>query len=360
MKRPGKSLSDVHACACRSVSADGGTDCAERKNVPGTRWVLIFLLSCAGLSGAAQQYSPRTHFYENSLAYNPATAGIEEEIPIRLNFRQQWTGLKDAPYSQTLSSNGFTGRHLGLGLVLYNDAAGPSRNTGMQASVARHFALDDDGKRWFSFGMAMLLYQYKFDVRRLETDVPNDPAVTALAQQNSRLVPDVAAGFYINDENGFVGISCLNLIQTKSDILTSPDNVNTIERGYYLFAGYRFPLNESFSLEPVTLVKMTETAAWQADVMVKANYNQYWGGLSYRTNDAVSALFGVRVDMFSFSYSYDYPVSEIGSFNKGTHEVTATVHIFNATSRSGSVSREGGGGGGVRDRSFNPVPKRRR
>jgi type IX secretion system PorP/SprF family membrane protein len=320
---------------------------------------LSALLLCLAQLAYAQQYSPRTHFYENSLAYNPATAGIEPEIPIRLNFRQQWTGLDDAPYTQTLSSHGFAGKHIGLGLVLYNDVAGPSRNTGMQASVARHFALDEDGKRWFSFGMSMLLYQYKFDVRRLRTDVANDPAVDALARQNSRLVPDVAAGFYLNDANGFVGISCMNLMESKSDIFVTPDNQNTIERAYYFFGGYRFPVNDAFSMEPVTLIKVTETAAWQADVMLKANYNQYWGGFSYRTGDAVSALVGMRIDMFSFGYSYDYPVSDIAGFNKGTHEITAAVHIFNAISKAGPLENEDGGGG-RRGNTFNPAPPRKR
>jgi type IX secretion system PorP/SprF family membrane protein len=317
-----------------------------------------FLLCLAQLVNA-QQYSPRTHFYENSLAYNPATAGIEPEIPIRLNFRQQWTGLDDAPYTQTLSSHGFAGKHMGLGMVLYNDVAGPSRNTGMQATVARHFGLDEDGKRWFSFGMSMLLYQYKFDVRRLRTDVANDPAVDALARQNSRLVPDVAAGFYVNDANGFAGISCMNLMETKSDIFITPDNQNTVERAYYLFGGYRFPVNDALSIEPVTLIKVTETAAWQADVMLKANYNQYWGGFSYRTGDAVSALVGMRIDMFSFSYSYDYPVSDIAGFNNGTHEITAAVHIFNAISKEGPLDNETGSGG-RRGKTFNPAPPRKR
>jgi type IX secretion system PorP/SprF family membrane protein len=320
------------------------------------RKLMVGILAGLMHVGYAQQYTPRTHFYENSLSYNPAIAGSEQEIPIRLNFRQQWTGLEDAPYTQTLSSHGFSGKNLGLGLVIYNDVSGPSRNTGLQASVSRIFALDEDQKRWFSFGMSLLLYQYKFDVRRLQTDLPNDPAVDALARQNSRLVPDMAAGFYLNDENGFVGISCMNLIQTKSDIFVTPDNVNTVERAYYLFAGYRFPLNDAFSVEPVTLVKVTEASAWQADVMVKGNYNNYWAGLSYRTGDAVAILVGMRIDMFSFAYSYDYPVSEIGNFNRGTHEITAAVHIFNAISKAGSLEKEGG----TRGKSFNKAPKRRR
>lgn len=307
----------------------------------------------------SQQYSPRTHFYENSIVFNPATAGIEDEIPIRLNFRQQWTGLEDAPYSQTLSSHAFAGRNIGLGLVLYNDVAGPSRNTGIQTSVARHFALDNDGKRWFSFGMSMLLYQYKFDTRRIRTDVPNDPAVYKLERQNGRLVPDIAAGFYLNDENGFVGVSCLNLMETKSDIFITSDNPNTIERAYYLFGGYRFPLNESLSFEPVALVKVTEAKAWQADVMAKVNYEQYWGGVSYRTDDAISVLVGVRLDMFSFGYSYDYPISDIGGFNNGTHEITAAVHIFNAISKRGPLDNESASPG-RRGKTFNPTPPRRR
>jgi type IX secretion system PorP/SprF family membrane protein len=295
----------------------------------------IFTVSVA----AAQQYSPRTHFYQNSLAYNPAISGTEEEVPIRLNFRQQWTGLDDAPNSQTLSSHGYVGKNVGLGVVLYNDVAGPSRNTGLQASMARHFALDKEGKRWFSFGLALVMYQYKFDLDRLKTDTPNDPAVLALASQNSRLTPDLVAGFYINDENGFVGISCMNMIQNKSDMLDQSNNFNTVARSYYLFAGYKFPVNKELSIEPATLFKVTEAKVWQADVMVKVNYNNYWGGISYRTSDALSLLLGMRVDLFGIGYSYDYPVSGIGNYNKGTHEITATVYIFNSISRSGPLEK---------------------
>lgn len=319
-----------------------------------TKLVICLLLFTVMVK--AQQYSPRTHFYENSLAYNPAISGTEEEIPIRLNFRQQWTGLEDAPYSQALSAHAFAGRNVGLGLVLYNDVAGPSRNTGMQASMARHFALDKESKRWLSFGLSMLLYQYKFDVERLKTDVPNDPAVLALAKQNSRLTPDMSAGVYVNDDNGFVGLSCMNLIENKTDILDQSNNFNTVKRTYYLYGGYKFPLNKEASIEPVALIKVTEAKVWQADIMVKGNYKSYWAGLSYRTSDAASVLLGGRIDMFSFAYSYDYPVSGINKFNNGTHEITATVHIFNATSRKGPLEKIEPGN---RRKSFNKAPHRR-
>jgi type IX secretion system PorP/SprF family membrane protein len=227
--------------------------------------------------------------------------------------------------------------------VLYNDVAGPTRNTGFQGSVARHFAMDKEGKRWFSFGMSLQMFQFKFDVDRLQTDIPNDPAVQALARQNSRLSPDMSAGIYLNDENGFIGLSCSNMIQTKADIFKVGNNVNTVQRAYYLLAGYRFAASAQVVVEPVGLLKVTEAASWQADIMVRGIFNSnYWAGLSYRSGDAVSVLFGLRADMISFSYSYDYPVSKIGSFNTGTHEITAGVHIFNASSRYGTLQKPKG------------------
>jgi len=315
------------------------------------------LYSLTVITAVAQQYAPHTHFYQNSLIYNPAIAGTEDEIPIRVNFRQQWSGMDDAPTSQTLSSHAFVGRNVGLGLVLYNDLAGPSRNTGFQASAARHFALDKEGKRWLSFGLSLMLYQYKFDLSRLRTDIPNDPAVIALATQNSRITPDMTSGVYINDENGFIGFSCMNMIQNKQNILDQSANLNTVMRTYYMFAGYRFPLNKDVSIEPVAFVKVTEARVWQADMMVKANYNKCWAGLSYRTGDAASLLAGFRVDMFSFAYSYDYPVTGIGNYNRGTHEITAAVHIFNATSRQGPLERIEPAD---RRHGFNKAPRRRR
>ncbi len=319
--------------------------------------ILLFSLVMITASATAQQFSPRTHFFQNYIVYNPAVAGTEDEVPIRLNFRQQWTGLKDAPYSQTLTSHGFVGKNVGLGVVLYNDAAGPIRNTGFQAAAARHFALDKDSKRWFSFGMSLILYQYKFDTDRLRTDIPNDPAVLALASQDSRLTPDIAAGVYLNDDNGFVGISCQNLIQNKSDLLDQTDNINSVERTYYLIGGYKFPLNDKTSIEPLTMIKVTEAMAWQADVMVRINYDKWWGGLSYRTGDAASILAGVRIDVFSFAYSYDYPITGLGNFNSGTHEITAGVYLFNAISKKGPLEKVESGR--RRSGGFNPKGPRK-
>lgn len=316
----------------------------------------ILIVLFAGIWGvaSAQQASPRTQFYQNRLAYNPAVAGSDKEIPITMNFREQWMGIDYAPSTQTLSSHAFAGRNVGLGLVIANDVAGPSRNTGFQAAMSRHFAIDREGKRFFSFGMSLLLYQFRFDVDQLKTDIPNDPAVAALAKQNSRMTPDMGAGIYLSDERGYAGISCLNMIQTKSDIFNVENSANTIKRIYYLLAGYRFPVNHEFSIEPLGLLKMTEAFSWQADIMVKAYYNNYWAGLAYRTDDAAAALLGLRLDMFSFSYSYDYPVSKIGSFNSGTHEVTASVFIFNATSRYGPLKKD------ERKKSRYKSPSRRR
>jgi type IX secretion system PorP/SprF family membrane protein len=316
-------------------------------------FILFFV--AASITVCAQQYAPRTQFYETRLAYNPAVAGSEKEVPILVNFRQQWVGLDDAPVTQALYAHGFLGKGMGMGAVLYNDLAGPSRNSGLQISAARHFAMDGTGKRWLSFGMSLMLYQFRFDTDRLKTDIQNDPAVMNLARQNSRLTPDLSSGVYINDDNGYVGISCQNIIQNQLDLFNKESSANSIERTYYFLAGYKFATNPDFSIEPLTQIKLTEVGAWQGNFMVKTHYKTYWAGLSYSTGDAVGILLGGRKDIFSFSYSYDYPVSKIQTFNKGTHEITVGGFLFNSLGRTGPLEKRE-----ERRKHFNSQSRKRR
>lgn len=296
--------------------------------------ILLLVINAAGLL-QAQQYLPRTQFYENRIMYNPAVAGSEKEIPIALNFRRQWTGMEDSPSAEVISSHAYSGRQVGLGLSIYNDVTGPARNTGIQAAVARHFPLGRNTDYFFTFGMSLLLYQFKFDTDRLRTYQPNDPAVQALANQNSKITPDLGVGFYISNEKSFIGISCINLVQNKSEIFSPITNSNTINRNYYLMAGYNFPVSDKLSLEPLLLSKINETLVWQTDIMVKAHLGNSWTGLAYRTGDAIAVLAGIHIDMFSFGYSYDFSVGPIGSYNTGSHEITVIGYLFDAVTRYG-------------------------
>ncbi|MEO1050955.1 MAG: type IX secretion system membrane protein PorP/SprF [Bacteroidota bacterium] len=288
----------------------------------------------------AQQISQRTQFYVNRFAVNPAVAGSEQEIPILLNVRRQWLGINEAPVTQTFSAHGFTGKSMGLGLIVYNDIAGPSRNTGFTFSAARHFQLQERSNNWFSFGMSLNLYQYTFDAAKLQTDIPDDPAVVNMLNETSRLSPDITAGVYASGDDWFAGASAAFLVQNGSNIFDIDFNPNALRRTYYVMGGYKFRGSTEFALEPSFLVKATEAAPIQADLVVKGYYNQSWVGLAYRTGDAVAGMLGFRFDIIAFAYSYDLIMSEVNEFSTGTHEFTLGFYLYDPESRNGPVKRE--------------------
>jgi len=50
--------------------------------------------------------------------------------------------------------------------------------------------------------------------------------------------------------------------------------------------------------------------------------NKYWGGLSYRIQDAVVFMAGINIaGGLSIGYSYDLPTSKIITVSSGSHEI---------------------------------------
>ncbi len=74
--------------------------------------------------------------------------------------------------------------------------------------------------------------------------------------------------------------------------------------------------------KPSSLVK-TDFSSLQCDLTARVEYdNKYWGGLSYRFQDAVMFLAGLNVTGgLSIGYSYDLPTSQIITVSSGSHEI---------------------------------------
>ena len=310
---------------------------------------LIALVVCITSAACvqAQQLGQRSQFYLNRFAYNPAVAGSESSIPIMLNVRQQWIGIDDAPSSQTFMSHAYTGKGMGVGVVIYNDVAGPARNTGFNLSAARHFkvkGVDRGESTWLSVGMGALLYNYFIDAEELTTDpdeVRNDPAIDRLLAENSRLSADISFGVYLGNDTWFLGISAVNLIQTEQDIFTEAFNRNNLRRTYFAVAGYKHPLNTQFALEPAVFVKGTENGVFQGDVLLKGYFHQHYLGIGYRSDDAMVAMLGMTLkDFFQFAYSYDLTTSDLSDYNNGTHEVTVVMNLVAPISRDGRNNKK--------------------
>ncbi len=295
--------------------------------------IIVLLVVLAG-NVSAQQISLNSQYLFNEMLVNPGATGTKDYIPVQINFRKQWTNFSGAPTTQFASVHAKIYKKMGFGGSLYNDVTGPSRRTGLSINTAYHLQLDRKNYHTLGMGIGLSLSQHIIDVNRLNTYLPDDPAV--LKGYNSQFVPDANFGlFYRYKNQGFAGLSAYNLVQMNRDLFNFDQAIsNTLRRTYYFIAGYTFPLSSTFDLKTTGLVKGIETGTVQADITALAVFKkQVWLGFSYRHADAVSVLFGAQLGVFKFGYSYDYTLSDIGKYSNGSHEIFLELQL----SKGGSM-----------------------
>src|ERR1035437_8111023 len=94
-----------------------------------TTTIVTLLLS---LGVFAQQDAGFSMYFFNPLYFNPGYAGSREAFSGTLVDRNQWIGVSGAPTTQSLTMHSaLPNVRLGLGLQIYNDQAGPMKNTGI-------------------------------------------------------------------------------------------------------------------------------------------------------------------------------------------------------------------------------------
>ena len=281
--------------------------------------ILTISLFILGLSTIkSQQIGLTSQYLFNDFAINPAVAGTKSYSPLSISFRRQWLGIDEAPVTQNLMYHTFLGESTGIGGHVFNDASGPSRRTGISTTFA--YNIKTSKKTKLSFGISGSLTQFSINRDRLITDIPGDIAIINL---NNQLIGDCNFGIYWSGEKHFVGVSGYNLFENKTDLtsLTTPIT-NTLNRVFYAHGGYNFKLGAVIEIQPSMIVRMMNNNLVQLDGNLKLTVkNAYSLGISYRNKDAIAFIAGINLGTTTVGYSYDLGISEIKTYNSGTHEV---------------------------------------
>jgi type IX secretion system PorP/SprF family membrane protein len=281
----------------------------------------IFLF--ASLSG--QQVALNSQYLFNDLAINPAVAGMKNYTPLTFSFRRQWAGIDEAPVTQHLIAHTYIGKSAGAGVNFYNDASGPTRRTGLNTSFSYNVKTGNRSK--LSFGLAGSLTQFIVDRDRLITDIPGDIAV--LNNSNNQLIADCNFGLYWSGDRHFLGVSGFNLFENKTDLfaLTTPV-INTLDRIFYGHGGYNFKVGAVIDIQPSVVFRYMLNSPFQLDGNLKFTVKDaFWLAGSYRMNDAISIMGGVDLGSFQVGYAYDLGISEIKTYNTGSHELFIGIKL---------------------------------
>ena len=291
------------------------------------RIIYILLVGLITNTAAGQQLPHLSQYMFNDFFMNPAVAGTKNYSPLMLTIRNQWTGLNDAPTTQTLSFHSPIFKDMGLGGIIVNDKTGPVSQTGIQLSYAYHLSLKQNS--YLSFGLSGLLYQHVFDKDLIILDDPNDQAMQGGGKEKS-IVPEASFGVHLYGKKYYVGFSAPQLFQSKVKCdRGSEQQINRLVRHYFVMGGYKFNLNEKFQIEPSLLFKAIVNAPVQVDINAKFIYMEMvWAGLSYRSQESIVAMLGFEYKKFSLGYSYDYTLTTIRKYSTGSHELFLAYRLL--------------------------------
>lgn len=278
---------------------------------------------------SAQQIALNSQYMYNEFSFNPAVAGTKNFAPLTFSFRRQWMGINEAPVTQNLSFHSFVGKNSGAGVQLYNDVSGPTRRTGLSGTFSYAIKTSDATK--LSFGLSASVTQFMMDRDRMNTEIPDDIAV--LNNTFNQLIPDFNFGMYWYGERHYVGVSGYNLLQSGDDLFDLTTNVvNTLDRTIFAHAGYLFPIGDQFGIEPGVMTRYMFNAPFSFDGNLKFIYKDaYWLGASYRFQDAISIMVGADLGVLEFGYSYDLGLSNMATYNSGSHEIFITAKLNKGT-----------------------------
>lgn len=266
---------------------------------------------------------------DNPFILSPAYAGIGDNLRIRANGLTQWVGIKDAPDNQSLYADFRVLDRSGVGLSLYNDSNGNTRQTGAKVSFAHHLILDYRTEQYLSFGIS-----YNINTFRLETNnfTGTDGGITD-DRRTSNNNFDLSAlyrnrGFYFS-------FNANNVL--KKNISLERANEPDLLSNFQVYSGFTFKDGENRRIEyepSVFLQYFANDQRSTTDFNFKyRRYNRYedyyWIGVSYRfLNDqfpkplAMGPMAGFMKSKFYFAYSYQLMFNGLGTYNTGTHSIT--------------------------------------
>lgn len=285
-----------------------------------------FIVAVLGLNSAQAQNQPQfSQYMYNPMAFNPGYAGTGGVMSALASYRTQWVGLDGAPQTISFSGQSPLGEYGGIGVNIFNDQIGPSKETTAMIN-ASYTIVDYDNDVKYSFGVSAGGRQLQVDFNKLNIEHGGDASLTGSL---NRFSPNVGVGLFVHTEEWYVGLSVPYILNTKfyDDVASS---VTASKPQFYGVAGYVFEINPELKFKPATMIRAISGAPLSIDV--SANFlisDMVTLGASYRWDAAVSALAGFQIsEDLQIGYSYDFDTNKLGNYNSGSHEIFIRFDLF--------------------------------
>ncbi len=303
---------------------------------------LLLITLFMGNGNAQELTIPQLSQYlsDNPFLMSASYAGIGNFVKVRMNGLTQWVGVKDAPDTQSLSADVRLGNRSGIGMVLYNDSNGETKQRGGKISFAHHLTFNKYESHYFSFAMSFNLNQFRIDIENFKNN--DDQAVI---DDRASSNPNFDLGTLYRKGNFYLSLNVANILNKDFKKFNPIFEPNTL-RNYYLYSGYTYRKNKrsDYEIEPSVFLQYFENdnrSVTDVNLTVKKYdfLDYYYVGLTYRfLNDQfgsplyVAPIMGLKKGDFYFGYSYQLIMTEILGYSTGTHVLTLGIDLFQGIS----------------------------
>jgi type IX secretion system PorP/SprF family membrane protein len=285
-----------------------------------TKTFFIAIAVIVSLHSFGQQDAMYSQYMFNQLVINPAYAGNHEVVSANMLFRDQWVGIQGAPVTETFSIDAPMDKDkVGVGLTVYNDKIGVTRNTGAYVQYAYRIKFR---KSTLALGLQAGISNLLASYTQVQFSQNSSDYDFAFSQNVNELFPNFGMGLFYNTEKFYFGLSVPYLLK-KSLFQSSNIQGYEVAQHYFLSSGYIIDLNDNLLLKPSILAKYVDGAPLEVDINANLWFHGLFGiGVSYRTGDSFIAMLEMQMNnQLSFGYAYDYSLTELNKFNYGTHEL---------------------------------------
>jgi type IX secretion system PorP/SprF family membrane protein len=294
--------------------------------------IILLGILFIGLLANAQQEAQYTQYMYNTANVNPAYAGSRESLSVLLMHRTQWVGLDGAPVTNTFTAHSPLGSStkLGLGVSVINDRLGPSEENLVSLDLSYYIQTASQFK--LAFGVKGTANFLNVDFNKTKIFDPNDGLIRA--NIDNRFFPNIGAGVLLYSDKTYFGVSIPFMLEQKY----YDNNVQFVaseKMHLHAIAGHVFDLNDNLKFKPAIKTKVVKGAPLQLDFSGNFLFNEKFTlGAAYRWDAAWSGLAGFQISKaWLIGYAYDKDVTNLGSFNSGSHEIFLRYELFKSNSK---------------------------
>lgn len=303
----------------------------------------IFILS--SIQFVKAQDPQFSQFYSNYLYLAPSFAGLNYENRLAMNYRNQWPEITNGFVTYSVSFEHFFSKfNSGLGFLMLRDQAGTGRLRSTNVGLQYSFDFKITESIHCRPGMHFMYTERGLDFEQLlfkdQMSASGNSPISAevMAMDNVGDI-DFASSILTYSPNFWIGFSADHLLrpnQSLYDFEEEKGNLAKIPIKYQVFGGTKYVAKQRLlspiptSLQLAFLFKSQKEfrqldagVYWYKNPLV---FGLWYRGIpvakSFRYNDALTLLIGIKTQSFNLGYSYDFTTSKLITNTNGAHEIS--------------------------------------